>query len=79
MCYEVKTEDIYQDMYDNREHFDLSDMRIEKFKDDTNKKVIGKFKDETKRKPIRQLIRLRSKMYCNKLDNDEEKKLQRYS
>ena len=61
-------------MYDNREHFDLSDMKIKKFKDVKNKKVIGKFKDETEGIPIRQFIGLRSKMYSIKLDNDEEKK-----
>ena len=74
LCYEVQTEDIYQDMYDNKEYFDLSDMKIKKFKDGKNKKVIGKFKDETAGVLIREFIGLRSKMYSIKLDNEVEKR-----
>ena len=61
-------------MYDNKEYFDLSDMKLEKFEDNKNKKVIGKFKDETKGVPVKEFIGLRSKMYSMKLDNDIEKK-----
>ena len=74
LCYEVETEDIYQDMYENRELFDLSDMKLDEFKDGTNKKVIGKFKDETEGVSIREFIGLRSKMYSIKLDNEEDKR-----
>jgi hypothetical protein len=74
LCYEIHTDDVYQDMYDNKEYFDLSDMKLEQFKDETNKKVIGKFKDETEGIPIKEFIGLRSKMYSMKLDNDIEKK-----
>ena len=74
LCYEVETEDIYQDMYENRELFDLSDMKLDEFKDGTNKKVIGKFKDETEGVPIREFIGLRSKMYSIELDNEEDKR-----
>ena len=28
LCYEITTEDFYQDMYNNKEHFDLSDMHL---------------------------------------------------
>ena len=62
LCYEIKTEDFYQDMYDNKELFDLIDMPKE-FHDNTNKKVLGKFKDETLGIPIIEFIGLRSKMY----------------
>ena len=48
-------------MYDNKEYFDLSDMKINEFKDGTNKKVIGKFKDETAGVPIREFIGLKVK------------------
>ena len=41
LCYDIKTEDFYQDMYTCKEPFDLSDMKIEKFKDSENKKVVG--------------------------------------
>ena len=74
LCYDVKTEDFYQDMYTFKEQFDLSDMKIEKFKDTKNKKIVGKFKDETQGIPICEFIGLRSKMYSIKLDDDSEKK-----
>jgi len=76
LCYEIDTEDFYEDMYKNKEYFDLSDLNLpeSKFKDEENKKVIGKFKDETGGKPIRKFVGLRSKMYSIKLDNGTEKK-----
>jgi len=74
LCYEIRTEDFYKDMYHNKGYFDLSDMKIEQFKDNENKRVIGKFKDETEGVPIKEFIGLRSKMYSIKLDNDIEKK-----
>ena len=61
-------------MFDNKEYFDLSDMKLTQFKDETNKKTIGKFKDETAGISIKEFIGLRSKMYSIKLDNDIEKK-----
>ena len=73
LCYEIKTEDFYQDIYDNKEMFDLSDMKG-KFNDNTNKKVIGKFKDETAGIPIKEFIGLRSKMYSISVDNGKEEK-----
>ena len=74
LCYEITTEDFYLDMYNNKEHFDLSDMHLKQFKDMENKKVVGKFKDETQGIPICEFIGLRSKMYSIKLDDDSEKK-----
>ena len=74
LCYEITTEDFYRDMYDNKEQFDLSDMKLEQFKNVENKKVVGKFKDETQGIPICEFIGLRSKMYSIKLDDDSEKK-----
>ena len=74
LCYDIETEDFYQDMYTCKEQFYLSDMNIEKFKDTKNKKLVGKFKDETQCKPIYEFIGLRSKMYSIKLDDDSEKK-----
>ena len=32
LCYENTTEYFYQDMYNSKEHFDLSDMHLERFK-----------------------------------------------
>ena len=47
LCYDIKTEDFYQDMFTCKEKFDLSKIKIEKFKDSWNRKVVGKFKYET--------------------------------
>ena len=78
LCYEIKTEDFYKDMYDNKDLFDSSDMKgtmeYSGFNDTANKKVIGKFKDETSGLPIKEFIGLRSKMYSVLLDNETEKK-----
>ena len=61
-------------MFESKKHYDLSDMKLEQFRDSKNKKVVGKFKDETQGIPIREFIGLRSKMYSIKLDDDSEKK-----
>ena len=74
LCYDITTEDFYQDMFDNKDQFDLSDMKLEQFKDSENKKVVGKFKDETQGVPICEFIGLMSKMYSIKLDDGSEKK-----
>ena len=74
LCYEIKTEDFYKDMFQSKEYYDLSDMKLEQFNDSENEKVVGKFKDETQGIPICEFIGLRSKMYLIKLDDDTEKK-----
>ena len=74
LCYEITAEDFYRDMFDNKEQFDLSDMKLEQFQNLENKKVVGKFKDETQGIPICEFVGLRSKMYSIKLDDDSEKK-----
>ena len=61
-------------MYESKKHFDLSDMKLEQFKDVENKKVVGKFKDETQGIPICEFIGLKSKMYSIKLEDDSGKK-----
>ena len=73
LCYEIQTKNIYKDMYDNKEMFDLSDV-LGEFNDNTNKKVIGKFKPEYANNIIGEFIGLRSKMYSIKLDDGEEEK-----
>jgi len=73
LTYHIKTEDLYKDMYDNKELFDFSDYTISKFNDNTNKKVIGKFKDETLGKPIKEFVGLRAKCYSILQDNDKQK------
>ena len=61
-------------MYNNKKHFDLSDMHLKQFINLDNKKVVGKFKDETQGIPICEFIGLRSMMYSLKLDDNSEKK-----
>ena len=78
LCYEIRTKDFYQDMYDNKEMFDLSDVSATfgkgAFNDNTNKKVIGKFKPEYPNTPVSEFIGLRSKMYSIQFDNGNESK-----
>jgi hypothetical protein len=56
---QVHTEDfqVYKDMYEMREYFDLSEYSKKKpIYDETNKKTIGKFKDETGNKVIKTFV-----------------------
>ena len=61
LCYEIETQDIYEELWQDRNLFDNSDYpKDSKFFDSTNKKVIGKFKDEAAGMPIVEFIGLRS-------------------
>ena len=49
LAYEIKTDDVYEDFYEDKYLFDFSDYpRDSKFFDLVNKKVIDKMKDEFK-------------------------------
>ena len=80
LCYEIETEDIYNDMYNNKALYDLSNysddheyyMNNNLNIDQTNNKIIGKFKDETNGILIIEFIGLRSKMYSIKLLNKKK-------
>ena len=75
LCYHIRTEDTYADLFADRERFDNSDYPSDsKFYFAENKKVIGKFKDETAGVPIREFIGLKSKMYSISLDNEKDSK-----
>ena len=64
LCYHTRTDDVYEDLYHDRELFDNSDYaKSSKFFFDENKKVIGKFKDEAAGEPIIEFVGLKSKMY----------------
>ena len=42
--YEIKTDDVYKDLWEHKERFNNSDYpKDAKYYDGTNKKVIGKF------------------------------------
>ena len=72
LTYEIETNDVYQDFWNNKDKFDNSDYSQDsQYFDRTNKKVIGKFKDEAAGIPITEFIGLRSKMYSYMKDNDE--------
>ena len=64
LVYETKTEDAYEDFYEDKHFFDFGDYLLNsKFFDQTNKKVIGKMKDEFRGKIISEFVGLKSKMY----------------
>ena len=72
LTYEIETNDVYQDFWNNKDKFDNSDyLQDSQYFDRTNKKVIGKFKDEAAGMPITEFVGLRSKMYSYMKDNDK--------
>ena len=61
---EVETNDIYKDMYDNKNLYDFSEYpKNHPNFDMSNKKVLGKYKDELNSKMINEFIALKLKMY----------------
>lgn len=65
LVYKIETEDLYKDMYEMKEYFDMSEYsKSNPIYDETNKKVIGKFKDETGDKVINRFVGVRSKVYA---------------
>ena len=64
LVYEIKTEDVYEDLYQGKNLFDFSDYPLDlTLYDPVNKKAIGKMKDEFKGRKINEFIGLKSKMY----------------
>ena len=58
LVYEIKTEDAYEDFYQDKNLFDYSDYLLHsKFFDPVNKKVIGKMKNEFKGKKLMSLFK----------------------
>ena len=75
LCYEIETQEIYKELWEDKELFNNSDYpKDSQFLDSTNKKVIGKFKDEAAGMPIVEFIGLRSKMYSYVKDNGKNEK-----
>ena len=68
--YSIETDDLYQDQYNDRHLFDLSNVQIPKFYNKSNSKVVGKMKDETGMIPITEFIALGAKCYSFKTDYD---------
>ena len=62
--YEIKTEDVYEDFYEDQNLFDFSDYPLDsKFFDPVYKKVIGKMKCEFKGRIFSGFVGLKSKIY----------------
>jgi len=75
LTYHIETEDVYKDMYAEKEEYDFSEYdENSPFYDKSNKKVIGKMKDEMNGVPIVEFVGLRAKMYSNLIDNGDVKK-----
>ena len=73
LVYEVKTEDFYEDFYQDMNLFDFSDYPLDsEFFDPVNKKVIGKMKDEFEGRIISQFIGFKSKIVLLTSVGDEE-------
>jgi len=73
LCYEIQTDDVYEDMLKHKEMYDFSEYPEEhKCFDKTNKKVIGKFKDEAKGRIITEFIGLRPKLYSYIIEGEKE-------
>ena len=64
LCYNIQTQDIYQDMLVDRHMYDTSEYPSDHLLYSLrNKKVLGKMKDETHGIPIQEFVGLRPKMY----------------
>ena len=75
LVYDIETDDVYEDVYENKNLFDFSDYpKDSKFSDPVNKKVIVKLKDGVKWKLISEFFGLKSKMYSLVIVNNEETK-----
>ena len=62
--YEIKTEDIYEDLNSNKEMFDFSNYSTKlRYYDNSNKLVIRKITDETADVVIEEFFRLKTKIY----------------
>ena len=72
LMYEIQTDDVYKDLFVDKDKFDNSDYPEDSpFYFGDNKKVIGKFKDEAAGIPITEFVGLKSKMYSYIKDNGE--------
>ena len=70
LTYEIETEDVYKDFWNDKDMFDNSDYP-ESSPYHVNKKIIGKSKDESCGIPITEFIGLKSKIYSYVKDNEK--------
>ena len=73
LVYEIKTKDVYEDFYQDKNLFEFIDYSLNsKSFDPLNKKVIGEMKDEFKEKIISEFAGLKLKMYSLISVDDKE-------
>ena len=73
LMYEIKTEDVYEDLSNNKEMFDFSNYSTKsEYHNNSNKLVVGKMKDETANVGIKEFVRLKPKMYSYLVNDDSE-------
>ena len=73
LFYEIETNYIYKDFYENKSLFDFSNYPEDsKCFDPVNKILIGKMKDEVKRRIINEFVELMSNVYPLVIVNNEE-------
>ena len=74
LCYELSTEDYYQDICGMMDLFDTSNFpKDHKCYSSKNCKVLGKFKEECAEVAPDQFVGLRAKMYSLKMPHDKDK------
>ena len=72
LTYEIEAEDVYKDIWNDKDMFDNSDYpESSPYYSNANKKFIRKFKDEACGIPITEFIGLKSKMYSYVKDNEK--------
>ena len=72
LSYKIKAEDVYNDVWNDKDMFDNSDyLESSSYYCNANKKIIGKFKDKACGILITEFIGLKSKMYSYVKDNEK--------
>src|SRR5271156_297057 len=75
LCYHIKTDDLYTEMYKDKQAYDFSEYPEESmFYNQENSAVLGKLKDETHGTQIKEFVGLKPKMYSVLRDDDIQKK-----
>ena len=75
LAYQIKTNDVYEYFYENKDLYDFTDYpKDTKSFETVNKKVISKMKDEFKTKIISEFVGLKLKVHSLiDVDNEKEK------
>ena len=73
LTYEIKSEDVYEELFKHKHLFDFSNyLKDSEFLDEANKKVVGKIKGKSEVKIIDEFVGLKSKIYFMKNIEDKE-------